>query len=153
MNKKLTTVIIAVILLFIAGFTYMLLSRVDTGSTSLNKEERQLQQNSAANTAMTGNYIDYSSDFISSTKGTKILFFYAPWCPQCRELESDIQAMGVPEGVTIAKIDYDSNQKLKQKYGVTLQTTLVKVDDEGNLIEKYVAYDDPSIQAVIENLL
>ncbi|MCW1907877.1 MAG: thioredoxin family protein [Candidatus Saccharibacteria bacterium] len=100
-----------------------------------------------------GSYVNYTDDVIAQTSGTKILFFHAPWCPQCRALEADIQAKGVPSGVTIIKVDYDSNQSLRQKYGVTIQTSLVKIDDQANLVEKYVAYNDPSVASIIENLL
>lgn len=100
-----------------------------------------------------GAYIDYDSDVIAKTKGTKLLFFHAPWCPQCRALDADIRAKGLPEGLTIIKVDYDTNQSLRQKYGVTIQTTLVKIDDNGDLIRRYVAYDEPTLQSVKENLL
>jgi thiol-disulfide isomerase/thioredoxin len=104
-------------------------------------------------TGAAGSYIDYSESAIASTKDTKILFFYAPWCPQCRAIEADIKKLGVPAGVTIIKVDYDSNQALRQKYGVTIQTTLVRVDDDGNLVKKYVAYQEPTLASVKENLL
>lgn len=100
-----------------------------------------------------GSYRDYSESAFSATSGTRLLFFHAPWCPQCRLLEASIQASTIPSGVTIFKVDYDSNQSLRQKYGVTIQTTVVRVDDSGNLSEKYVAYDDPSFANVAENLL
>lgn len=98
-------------------------------------------------------YIDYSDGVIAATPGQKILFFHAPWCPQCRALEADIKKGPIPAGVTIIKTDYDSMQSLRQKYGVTLQTTLVKVDDSGNLIKKYVAYDEPTLQNLVNNVL
>ena len=100
-----------------------------------------------------GEYVDYRDGIIAGTKGTTLLFFHAPWCPQCRALETDIKKEGVPEGVTIIKVDYDSNQKLRQEYGITIQTTVVRVDEDGKLIEKFVAYDDPSLAAVAEELL
>jgi thiol-disulfide isomerase/thioredoxin len=100
-----------------------------------------------------GAYTTYNSNVIASTAGTKILFFHAPWCPQCRALEKSIEEGDIPSGVTIIKVDYDSNQALRQKYGVTIQTTLVKVDDSGNLVEKYVAYEKPTLQALQDNLL
>ncbi|OGD61546.1 hypothetical protein A3A71_00030 [Candidatus Berkelbacteria bacterium RIFCSPLOWO2_01_FULL_50_28] len=107
----------------------------------------------ATNLTTAGSYIDYDESVISRTQGTKILFFYAPWCPQCRALEADIKASVVPVGVTIIKTDYDSNQALRQKYGVTIQTTLVLVDDQGNFVKKYVAYDKPTLSSVKSNLL
>lgn len=100
-----------------------------------------------------GTYVDYSSSVVANTAGTKILFFHAPWCPQCRALDQSIKSSVIPSGVTIIKTDYDTNQALRQKYGVTIQTTLVKVDDQGNLVKKYVAYDSPTLESLKENLL
>ena len=103
--------------------------------------------------AAAGKYVDYSASTIASTAGTKILFFHAPWCPQCKALDASIKSGPIPENTTIIKVDYDSSQALKQKYGVTTQTTLVLVDDSGNLVKKYVAYSTPSLDALIANLL
>lgn len=111
------------------------------------------QATSTSSSTQPGKYVDYTEDIIASTKGTKILFFHAPWCPQCKALDSSIRSGKIPDGVTIIKVDYDSSQKLKQKYGVTVQTTLVSVDDAGNLIKKYVAYSTPSLEALIKNVL
>lgn len=111
------------------------------------------QQSSPSITTKAGVYTDYSESAIATASGKKILFFHAPWCPQCRDLDQDIQDNGAPAGTTIFKIDYDSNQDLRKKYGVTVQTTLVLVDDSGNLVKKFVAYADPSVESIIENLL
>lgn len=100
-----------------------------------------------------GSYVSYATDSIVKTAGTKILFFYAPWCPQCRSLEASITSGTIPENVAIMKVDYDTNQALRQKYGVTIQTTLVKIDDNGDLVKKFVAYDEPTLTSVVENLL
>ena len=100
-----------------------------------------------------GVYEEYQEGLVASTDGVKVLFFHAPWCPQCRMIEADIEKQGVPNGVTVLKVDYDSNQALRQKYGVTLQTTFVEVDKDGNEIEKYVAYNEPTFDSVKANLL
>jgi thiol-disulfide isomerase/thioredoxin len=110
-------------------------------------------QPSTSATSSTGEYVDYSENIISSTSGTKVLFFHAPWCPQCRALNESIKAGPIPDGVTIIKVDYDTSQALRQKYGVTTQTTLVRVDDNGNLVKKYVAYDSPTLESLIANTL
>ena len=103
--------------------------------------------------ASTKNYVDYSSAVIAETPGEKVLFFHAPWCPQCNAIEKDILAQGVPGNLTIIKVDYDSNQDLRQKYGVTLQTTFVKIDDQGEFKDKYVAYNEPTLDAVKRDFL
>lgn len=100
-----------------------------------------------------GEYVDYSETAIADAAGTRLLFFHAPWCPQCRSVEEDIIASGVPDGVTIIKVDYDSNQALRQQYGVTLQTTFVEVDAAGAAVETFVAYETPTLQAVIDAML
>lgn len=98
--------------------------------------------------AAPGAYVDYSDAALAAAEGTSVLFFHAPWCPQCRALEEDILAAGVPDGVTILKVDFDSRQDLRQQYGVTLQTTMVVVDDEGEKTALHVAYDEPTVAAV-----
>lgn len=100
-----------------------------------------------------GQYIDYSAEVIAKTTGTKVLFFHAPWCPQCRALEASIQAGPIPSNVSIIKVDYDTNQTLRQKHGVTIQTTLVRVDDSGNLLKKYSAYNTPTLESLKANVL
>jgi thiol-disulfide isomerase/thioredoxin len=103
--------------------------------------------------ATTGTYVEYSPTAIADAEGRTLLFFHAPWCAQCRALEADILRTGVPTGVTIIKVDYDSHQDLRQQYGVTLQTTIVEVDSAGTGLQTYVAYDDPRLQAVIDAML
>lgn len=107
----------------------------------------------AAAPAAEGVYVDYSPTAIAEATGDTVLFFHAPWCPQCREVESDILSSGVPAGVTIIKVDYDSNQDLRQQYGVTIQTTFVEVDRDGEKLQSFVASDDPRLAAVISALL
>lgn len=62
-----------------------------------------------------GVYTEYQEGLVASTDGVKVLFFHAPWCPQCRMIEADIESDGVPDGVTILKVDYDTNQALDRK--------------------------------------
>jgi thiol-disulfide isomerase/thioredoxin len=160
MDKKIL-VFITVITLIIIGGVYFLIN--DSNGSSNNNEavevtnSENLESNPEVVTtspnSSSGSYVEYEDNVIADNSGTKLLFFHAPWCPQCRDLESDINENGVPEGVTIIKVDYDSNQALRQKYGVTLQTTIVRVDDEGNLVSKFVAYENPSVDAIKANLL
>lgn len=117
------------------------------------QSEASLAVPDASTQAAPGAYVDYSDTVVATSPGTKLLFFHAPWCPQCRALDEDIRVKGAPDGVTIIKVDYDSNQALRKKYGVTLQTTIVRVDDNGELVKKYVAYDEPSLDSIVKNLL
>lgn len=144
-----------VLLAGIAWLGYSLVGSNKTAAPQMSQStQADVPENSpAAGSEQAGKYQEYAEAAIASTPGTKILFFHAPWCPQCRDLEADIKNQQLPSDLTIFKVDYDTNQALRQKYGVTLQTTLVKVDDSGNLVEKYVAYSDPTFASVEENLL
>ncbi|GGI48661.1 thiol-disulfide isomerase/thioredoxin [Agromyces flavus] len=96
-----------------------------------------------------GAYVEYTDGAIEATAGQKVLFFHASWCPQCRTLDEELRALGAPDGLTVFKVDYDSRTDLRQKYGVTLQTTVVFVDDRGELISSSVLYDDPSVASLV----
>ena len=145
--------VIAGLIILAVGAGAVVLTR--GGDSTQPASTSSASQNSAAGqpAASSSQYIDYYDGAIAATAGQKVLFFHAPWCPQCRALEASIKAGTIPSGVTIIKTDYDSMQGLRQKYGVTIQTTLVKVNDNGDLVEKYVAYDEPTLQSVIDNLL
>ena len=99
-----------------------------------------------------GAYVDHSEAALAAAEGTRVLFFHAPWCPQCRALEADILSSGVPDGITVVKVDYDTNQDLRQQYGVTLQTTVVSLDDAGGATSTFVAYDEPTLDAALTGL-
>lgn len=151
--KKHSTLIIVLGIVTVIGaaMVYVLLQPQQAQTPSNDASQTETNQEAPQTTPSTvaGRYIDYSETTLQVTEGRRILFFYAPWCPQCQALDADIRASAVPEGVTIFKTDYDANQALRQKYGVTIQTTLVEIDENGNEIKKYVAYDEPSLAAVV----
>ncbi|MEX0748953.1 MAG: thioredoxin family protein [Candidatus Saccharimonadales bacterium] len=155
MNKKL--ILIAIIaLIAIVGAIYYTSGREHTESTSptaSSDTNTTTDDNSADPVTDKSQYVDYSPDVIATTTGTRILFFHAPWCPQCRALEESILSGSIPEGVTIIKVDYDSNQALRREYGVTIQTTLVRINDQGQLEERFVPYEEPTLQTLVDNLL
>lgn len=87
-----------------------------------------------------GMYEEYSADKLARAEmGDVVLFFHASWCPSCRGLDANLKQnqANIPAGVSILKLDYDTETALKQKYGVTTQHTLVQVDAGGNLIKKW----------------
>ncbi|GAA1507207.1 thiol-disulfide isomerase/thioredoxin [Agromyces terreus] len=96
-----------------------------------------------------GAYVDYTEGVIEQTAGPKVLFFHADWCPNCRELDAELRADGAPDGLTVIKVDYDSSTDLRQQYGVTMQTTVVYVDDDGEALSSAVLYEEPSIAALV----
>lgn len=159
MNKKVLFLIIGIILLVGLTLTYVFVTTkkgpVASNAVISSNKNVDTKSNSAsvANNSQPGIYKDYSEEAVASTSGAKLLFFHAPWCPQCRAVDASIKSDGVPSGVTIFKVDYDTNQSLRQKYGVTIQTTFVKIDNRGNKISSYVAYEEPTIGAVERELL
>lgn len=120
-------------------------------SISVNSNSTSSQKSTI--TTSTGSYQDYDEQKVTDTKGTRVLFFYAPWCPQCRSIEKGINAESLPDGVAFFKVDYDSRQDLRKKYGVTLQTTFIVLDDRGTVAKKHVAYDEPTFDAVKKAIL
>lgn len=158
MDKKSLFIIAIIIAVIGAGIAYVLVSKpVDhqapAAETSVQQPQPTTTHPAPSNEAQAGKYIDYSAEVLNETQGTKLLFFHASWCPQCRAIEASINATAIPAGVTIFKVDYDSHQALRQKYGVTLQTTFVKVNDAGEKVDSYVAYDEPTFDSVKRELL
>ena len=100
-------------------------------------------------TVSPGAYFAYSADAVPADHGRTFLFFYAPWCGQCRDIDAGILAQGVPDDVTIFKADFDGEQALEQRYGVTMRTTFLELDAEGNEVQRFVAFDTPTFDAVI----
>lgn len=100
-----------------------------------------------------GEYTEYDPALLANAEeGDVILFFHAGWCPSCRGLEKDIEKnLGdIPSGVTIMKLNYDSETELKKKYGVVRQHTLVRVDSEGNMIETLTGLTNTLDQVVAQ---
>jgi len=68
-----------------------------------------------------------------AAKGTTVVFFYAAWCPNCRATVSELNARWdqVRPGLTLVIADYDKEQALKARFGVTYQDTFVLLDAAG----------------------
>lgn len=126
-----------------------------TSTSSLTAGTTQTTQQTGTTTleaSAPGRYIPYSAAALERDR-INIIFFAASWCPSCRALDADIQAnlSQIPANLVILKADYDAEVQLKQKYGVTIQHTLVRVDAQGNLIEKWNGlYNLSSLMDVVE---
>ncbi len=115
-------------------------------SDTMMKDEKKAPSTGEAMMSKHGDYKDYSTDTVTAEQkaGHKVvLFFHAPWCPYCRAADAAFKANAdaIPAGVTVLKTDYDSNTALKSKYGVTYQHTFVQIDNNGNLVTKWVSGD------------
>lgn len=72
-----------------------------------------------------------------AAKGTTVVFFYAAWCPNCRATVTELNARWneVNPGLTLVIADYDKEQALKARFGVTYQDTFVLLDKDGKGLE------------------
>ncbi|MBI2610982.1 thioredoxin family protein [Candidatus Kaiserbacteria bacterium] len=102
------------------------------GESTMMKDEGAMMEK--------GSYEAYAASKLAMAQsGDVVLFFKADWCPTCRALDADIRAnlSSIPRTLSILTLNYDTEQALKQKYGVTYQHTLVQVSSDGSLIKKW----------------
>ncbi len=152
-RKLLLLLTIAALVIITLIVVYVLTRPAADLSSNVSQPPANSSSESTAPTTGEGHYVEYSPTAIAAAEGTTLLFFHAPWCPSCRQIDSEIVADGLPDGVTVIKVDYDSNQDLRQKYGVTIQTTFVKVDSAGTELAKFVPYGgDLGLKLVLDEL-
>jgi len=72
-----------------------------------------------------------------AAKGTTVVFFYAAWCPNCRATVTELNARWdeVNPGLSLVIADYDKEQALKARFGVTYQDTFVLLDKDAKGVE------------------
>lgn len=154
MNKRVLVVVIvlgALIAGSIAALALSLPAPTPTPESSVAADSTPSSTPTPTPTATLerGRYLAYKESLFPRETGRTFLFFYASWCSQCRDINAGILAEGVPDGVTIFKANFDTEQALEQRYGVTMRTTFVEVDADGNELQRFVAYDTPTFDAVI----
>lgn len=112
-------------------------------------EGETMTEDTAMMEKVAGAYEDYSPEKVAQASGDVLLFFHATWCPTCRALDGDISRNldSIPSDLTILKADFDGETALKQQYGVTLQHTMVQIDNSGNLIKKWTG--SPNLDSVL----
>ena len=158
MNKKIWLFAGIFLCVIVSGALYLYLMPAQPSRTTLMPErevvDTQTAPPTAPKTTAHARYITYSEDaFRQDNTATKILFFYADWCPKCRALDTDLQAHVSSLGdLVIYKVDYDREIALRKQYGVTIQTTLVKTNQIGEKLVSYVAYDNPTVDAIRQGL-
>jgi thiol-disulfide isomerase/thioredoxin len=162
-SKIIGAVIAAVVL--VSGIGYLVNSQMttqkakdDSAMTKKNEDAAMMKKNEDAammkktegeammkkegdsmTMAKAGFFGTYAPNLLTSTAGHKnILFFSATWCPTCQATNKDIQANldKIDPKLHLLSVDYDTNQELRTKYGVTMQHTFVEVDATGNLVKK-----------------
>lgn len=107
--------------------------------------EDDMDDDSSADTqdddTATSVYTTYSADVLANGE-TKVLFFHADWCPNCRANDARLQEWSADGEYTypVYKVSYDSATALKAQLGVTSQDTFVLVDGEGNIVEGPITF-------------
>lgn len=80
------------------------------------------------------NYVDgvIGNDFES------ILFFHAAWCPYCIANNTKLEAWYAEKHFprSVYKIDFDTADELKARFGVTNQDTFILIGRDGNEIKR-----------------
>jgi len=172
MNTKIVIGIVAVIIVAVGVGIYSFGNNANNDVAMMQKEKMEKEQMmkdesmkkdeaSMVNEGMeksdtmmnVGSYEAYSFEKIARAEtGDVVLFFHASWCPSCRSLNSDIEKniSSIPKGVSILKVDYDKETELKKKYSVTSQHTLVQVDKDGNIINKWSG--SPKLSSIVSEI-
>jgi len=123
---------IAIILLL--GIAFIAFSRQGQDQ---NKASEKIAQE-----ANSTQYLTYSESNLAKAKahGRAVLYFWASWCPTCKVLDAELKERGneLPDDVTILQVNYDTEDELKEQYGITQQHTLVQIDSDGNEVEKWI---------------
>ena len=78
-----------------------------------------------------GTYQDYSaSAYQEASDFRRVLYFYASWCPTCQASDKKLTQINIPKDVVIFRVNYDTANELKAKYGIQYQDTFVQVDKD-----------------------
>lgn len=121
------------------------------GDVMMEKEDDSMMDKEDGVMMEKGSYEAYSPEKVAVAGDKKVLlFFYAAWCPICRPLDADITAhmSDIPKNVLILKVNFDTEIALRQKYGVTVQHTIVQVTSQGTLVKKWNV-ETPTLSAVV----
>jgi len=135
-------VIVIITLILCALFGVALIGKLESKADSSQVAFAKAQQ-------ISPHYVEYSEESlaVAREKGNTILFFAATlWCSTCSALDDELKERSstLPDGVTVLKVDYDTDKAMRTKYGVTQQHTLVFLDSNGNEIKRWIGgnFDD-----------
>mgnify|MGYP006424815189 FL=1 len=83
---------------------------------------------------------------IKDENGLVLVDFWAEWCPPCKILGPTIDEVAgeAGEGVTVGKVDVDSNKELASQFGVRSIPTVVLIKG-GEEVERFVGVQSKSV--------
>ncbi len=133
--KKLKLLLILIVILLIGGYFFY------------DKETQPVTVTTATsvptpNAALVASVLtDYNAAEVAAhgQQGFPILFFNSSSCGVCSSALTDVEqnAVTIPAGVKIFKVDFDKEKALGEKYGVTTAHTWVQIDSAGVSVQKW----------------
>ncbi len=110
--------------------------------TKIMQTKRLTQKQAAVRTKIpVGTYGAFTPAVLNDGR-TKVLFFYAAWCPACQKSDAKLKewyepGKGLP--MSVYQINFDTAADLKQTYGVIHQDTFVLVDGTGKMLKSWIS--------------
>lgn len=104
----------------------------------------------ASSEAKTPTYADFNQDVLANGE-TKLLFFHAPWCPFCVKNNQNLLSLYGEGNASLStyKIDYDTSDDLKRRYGIVTQDTFVLVDGNGTALKTVIHPGDAELSLLL----
>lgn len=103
-----------------------------------------------------GSYEELNAGALESALGNQniVLFFHADWCPSCVATDTEIKERitELPEDTIIFKTNYDQEVKLREKFLITAQHSIVIIDKNNALQFKQTGFDFEDIVSVLEKI-
>jgi thiol-disulfide isomerase/thioredoxin len=119
-------------------------------SSSLMQQETTVLSSEAM--MKKGMYKAYS-DGVVGNGAISVLFFHAGWCPVCKREDGKLTGWyeaNAEKFLTTYKVNYDTSGELKNRYNVTYQHTFVKIDGQGNILEKIQGPSEEQLMTLLQ---
>ena len=85
-----------------------------------------------------------------------LVWVHAPWCPVCRQQQKTIDRLTAEpafRNMQVFRIDYDTQKPLWQKFGATMQSTVIAFHGKRETGRIAHETDDAKVSAVIRSAL